>query len=75
MAPESEGLVLKSAGTKWRQFKSELTTKFVKPYIGQKKKLNKPPKQYAYVGKESWRRFIAVRTGKGWEVCAIPSVK
>ncbi|KAL8088632.1 hypothetical protein AgCh_038419 [Apium graveolens] len=42
VAPESEGLVLKSAGTKWRQFKYELTRKFVKPYIGKKKKLSKP---------------------------------
>ena len=68
MADESESMVLKSAGTKWRQFKSNLTSDHVMPYIGQKKKLMKPPKQYTFVGKEVWRRFVAQRTSKEWQV-------
>lgn len=68
MAAESEGLILKSAGTKWRQFKSKLTADYVKPYIGQKKKLMKPPRKYAFVGKEAWRRFVAARTNNDWKV-------
>lgn len=68
MAPESEGLVLKSAGAKWRQFKSMLTSTYVKPFAGQKKKLLRPPKKYAYVGKDHWRKFVAMRTTGDWEV-------
>ncbi|KAL8156030.1 hypothetical protein AgCh_001196 [Apium graveolens] len=39
---------------------------FVKLYIG-KKKLSKPPPNYAYVDKDCWRIFVAVRTSKSWE--------
>ncbi|KAL1818373.1 hypothetical protein ACET3Z_013242 [Daucus carota] len=34
---------------------------------GQKKKLNKPPPRYAFVGKGAWRRFVAKRTTADWE--------
>ncbi|KAL8135328.1 hypothetical protein AgCh_010117 [Apium graveolens] len=47
---EFESLVLKSAGTKRRQFKSELTTDYVIPLKGDKKKLRKPPTRYRFVG-------------------------
>lgn len=48
---ESHNYVLKSAGAKWRQFKANLTKKHVLPYVGQKKKLRRPPKQYGFVGR------------------------
>lgn len=60
-----------SAGAKWRQFKSKLTSDYVMPFIGQKKKLAKPPKKYAYVGKEAWKRFVAIRSTDDWKVCVI----
>lgn len=60
--------MLKSAGCKWRQFKTTLTTKYVVPYIGQKKKLMKPPRKYAFVGKEAWRKFVKPRIDKSWMV-------
>lgn len=69
VAPESKDLVLKSAGAKWRQFKAKLMADYVKPNLGQKKKLRKPPKQYAFVGKEAWKRFVAERTTDNWLVC------
>ena len=72
MAPESRSLVLKSAGAKWRQFKATLTANHVMPYVGKKKKLSKPPKKYAFVGKDSWREFVAQRTSKEWMVCISP---
>lgn len=58
LIPESEKLFLQSAGFKWRQFKTDLTNKNVLPFVGQKKKLSKHPKQYAYVGKSAWKRFV-----------------
>lgn len=41
------------AGAKYRNFKANLTRDYVRPYLGQKKKLRKPPKKYAFVGKEA----------------------
>nr|XP_017237833.1 PREDICTED: uncharacterized protein LOC108210888 [Daucus carota subsp. sativus] len=49
VTPESQKRILQSAGAKWRNFKAKLTAEHVLPYIGQKKKLSKPPKQYAFV--------------------------
>ncbi|KAL6582611.1 hypothetical protein OROMI_004689 [Orobanche minor] len=53
---------------KWRQFKTNLNRKFVKPYLGQKKKLRKPPKKYAFVGKEPWKKFVAQRITEDWQL-------
>ena len=63
-----QNTVLQSAGMKWRQFKSDLTRDYVMPFKGQKKKLNKPPQRYAFVGKGAWKRFVAKRTAAEWEV-------
>lgn len=60
--------LLRSAGAKWRNFKGNLNKNYVKPYLGQKKKLPKPPKQYAFVGKEAWKKFVAERTTSAWKV-------
>ncbi|PRQ17594.1 putative Ulp1 protease family catalytic domain, putative transposase, Ptta/En/Spm, plant [Rosa chinensis] len=62
VAPESKKLVLTSAGTKWRAFKTMLTRKYVLPYLGKKKKLRKPPSQYNFVGREPWKDFVKERT-------------
>ncbi|KAL8121084.1 hypothetical protein AgCh_018015 [Apium graveolens] len=59
--------LLQSAAAKWRNFMANLTKYFVKPNIGQKKKLRKPPKQYAYVGKEAWKKFVAARNTSAWK--------
>ncbi|XP_062006048.1 uncharacterized protein LOC133723246 [Rosa rugosa] len=66
VAPESKKLVLTSAGTKWRQFKTYLTNKHVLPYLGKKKKLRKPPKQYAFVGLQPWKEFVTQRKTEEW---------
>ncbi|KAL1823542.1 hypothetical protein ACET3Z_010320 [Daucus carota] len=51
VTPESQKRILQSTGAKWRNFKAKLTAEHVLPYIGQKKKLSKPPKKYAFVGR------------------------
>lgn len=68
ISAELENFVLKSAGCKWRQFKTDLTRKFVLPFVGKKKKLGRPPKQYAFVGKSVWKNFVAQRTCSSWQV-------
>ncbi|KAL8107166.1 hypothetical protein AgCh_023828 [Apium graveolens] len=55
---EIENMVLKSAGSKWRQFKTDLTRKYVLPFIGENKKLSRPPKGYGYVSKATWKRSL-----------------
>lgn len=69
--PYLEDFILKSAGTKWRQFKTRLTNKFVLPYLGEKKKLSRPPKQYEFVCKSAWKKFVAQRTAENWKVNVI----
>lgn len=64
MAPESKKLVLSSAASKWRQFKSKLTSKYVLPFAGRKKKLKKPPKMYHL----HWKEFVASRLSNSWPV-------
>lgn len=64
--PETQKHVLQSAGAKWKQFKATLTTDYVIPCIEQKKKLAKPLKKYAFIGKEAWKRFVAKRTTTDW---------
>ncbi|KAM5570104.1 hypothetical protein ABKV19_017226 [Rosa sericea] len=66
VAPESRKLVLSSAGVKWRYFKTTLTRKYVLPFLGKKKKLRKPPKQYSYVGLQPWKEFVKQRTSEEW---------
>lgn len=64
----SRDYILKSAGVKWRQFKTSLTRKYVLPFVGQKKKLNRPPKEYEFVGKSAWKKFVAQRIDPNWKV-------
>ncbi|KAK1391280.1 hypothetical protein POM88_010336 [Heracleum sosnowskyi] len=74
VTPENQKAIIQSAGAKWRQFKATLNADHVIPYIGQKKKLMKPPKQYAFVGKEAWRHFVALRTTEEWKAELLPSL-
>ena len=38
------------------------------PFLGDKKKLSKPPRGYGYVSKSTWRRFVKQRTDPKWMV-------
>ncbi|KAK9933083.1 hypothetical protein M0R45_020292 [Rubus argutus] len=63
---ESKRMVLTSAGTKWRQFKTMLTRKYVLPNLGRKRKLRKPPRQYNFVGLDPWKKFVRERKKPEW---------
>lgn len=43
--------------------------------LGQKKKLRKPPKQYAFVGKEPWKKFVKQRITEDWEELSVKQSK
>lgn len=43
----------------------------MRPYLAEKKKLRRPPKQYEFVGRSAWKRFVAERSAESWEVNVI----
>ncbi|XP_062014987.1 uncharacterized protein LOC133731628 [Rosa rugosa] len=55
-------MVLKSAGTKWREFKSRLTTLYVLPYLDAPESLQFPPDDYRFITVDDWNVFVKERT-------------
>ncbi|KAL6219484.1 hypothetical protein ACLB2K_007243 [Fragaria x ananassa] len=53
--------VLKSASTKWREFKSTLTTHYVIPFKDSPEKLENPPDDYRCIPKLHWSLFVEDR--------------
>ncbi|KAL6225981.1 hypothetical protein ACLB2K_004829 [Fragaria x ananassa] len=53
--------VLKSASTKWREFKSTLTTHYVMPFKDSPEKLENPPDDYRCIPKLHWSLFVEDR--------------
>lgn len=60
--------LLRSRRAKWSNFKENLTKDYVKPYLGKKKKSRTPPKQYAFVGMEDRKKYVAERTTSAWKL-------
>ncbi|KAL6226022.1 hypothetical protein ACLB2K_004869 [Fragaria x ananassa] len=50
--------VLKSASTKWREFKSTLTTHYIMPFKDSPEKLENPPDDYRCIPKLHWSLFV-----------------
>ncbi|PRQ48579.1 putative Ulp1 protease family catalytic domain, putative transposase, Ptta/En/Spm, plant [Rosa chinensis] len=61
LAPRCRKMVLSSAANKWRQFKSELTTKYVLPYKDQPDALKDPPEEYDFIKQQDWEQFVKSR--------------
>lgn len=61
-------MVRNSACSKWREFKSRLTTKYVLPYRDQPEMLKFPPADYTFIEKSHWDMFVADRLGAEFEV-------
>ena len=61
--PESaQKLVLRSACQEWQEFKSNLTTKYIRPHLNQPQLLKHPPVDYSFIEKAHWDKFVAMRT-------------
>ncbi|KAK9949471.1 hypothetical protein M0R45_004990 [Rubus argutus] len=67
LAPRSRKLVLSSAANKWRQFKSELTTKYVLPFKDQPDALKDPPEEYDFIKQQHWEQFVNSRLTEGFQ--------
>lgn len=61
--------VIASAGTKWKDFKSRLTTKYIMPYMNDVDLLEFPPDDYRFIAKDVWQEFVAERLSAGFQVC------
>ncbi|XP_040372966.1 uncharacterized protein LOC121052304 [Rosa chinensis] len=62
IGPEAKKLVLESAATKWRQFKSLLTSKYIIPYLDDHEALRYPPDDYPFILADHWTEFVKMRT-------------
>ncbi|KAL6588176.1 hypothetical protein OROMI_001154 [Orobanche minor] len=59
---ECKKMVLKSASTKWREFKSRLTSLYIVPYLNEPEKMKYPPKDYKFISQDHWTQFVAYRS-------------
>ncbi|KAL6218726.1 hypothetical protein ACLB2K_011935 [Fragaria x ananassa] len=53
---------MQSASTKWREFKSHLTSKYIIPYLDSLEKLKFPPNDYPFIPPDHWTIFVKSRT-------------
>lgn len=54
--------IMQSASTKWREFKSRLTSKYIIPYLDSPEKLKFPPNDYPFIPPDHWTIFVKSRT-------------
>lgn len=66
--PTARKMVLKSAGQKWREFKSRLSQNYVLPYSHERKLLEFPPADYSFIEKAHWDIFVADRLSDEFNV-------
>lgn len=71
LGPENKKMVLTSAASKWREFKSRLTSNYIVPFKDDSDMLQFPPDDYGFIRPDHWTAFVAKRTSKTFLVCCI----
>ncbi|VFQ83040.1 unnamed protein product [Cuscuta campestris] len=61
LPPSAQKLVLQSANSKWKQFKSTLTCKYILPFRDEPERLRTPPEDFSFLEKNHWDIFVADR--------------
>ncbi|VFQ81454.1 unnamed protein product [Cuscuta campestris] len=61
LPPSAQKLVLQSANSKWKQFKSTLTCKYILPFRDEPERLRTPPEDFSFLEKKHWDIFVADR--------------
>lgn len=59
---------LSNCATKWRKFKSNLYTGYVRPNLRDPEKFRHPPERYTYILQNVWDDFLLMRLTEEWEV-------
>ncbi|KAM2554568.1 hypothetical protein TB2_018676 [Malus domestica] len=67
LAPKSRKTVLSAASNRWRQFKCDLTTKYIMPFKDDAEALKNPPKEYDFIKQEHWEQFVNGRLTKEFQ--------
>lgn len=62
-------LVLTSAASKWREFKSKLTKWYILPYKDEPELLQFPPDDYRSIEQADWDIFVHSRLTDNFQVC------
>jgi hypothetical protein len=70
--PTARRVVLKSACSKWREFKSKLSTDYVLAHKNQRELLEFPPADYSFIEKAHWDMFVADRLSEEFAVSFLP---
>lgn len=61
-------MVLTSASNRWRQFKSDLTRKYIMPFKDEAEALKNPPEDYGFIKQQHWKQFVNGRLTKEFQV-------
>ncbi|PRQ34705.1 hypothetical protein RchiOBHm_Chr5g0072061 [Rosa chinensis] len=61
LRPEHKRMVLISAGRKWREFKSHLTTRYILPYRDNPEMIESRPEDYLFINQRDWEIFVKDR--------------
>ncbi|CAL9001744.1 unnamed protein product [Prunus brigantina] len=67
LAPKSRKMVLTSASNRWRQFKSDLTRKYIMPFKDEAEALKNPPEDYGFIKQQHWQQFVNGRLTKEFQ--------
>ena len=67
-------MVFASAGQKWRDFKSKLTTWYIIPFMDSPELFQFPPDDYRSIHADQWQEFVKDRISPQFQVCKIQSV-
>ncbi|VFQ85190.1 unnamed protein product [Cuscuta campestris] len=61
LPPSAQKLVLQLVNSKWKQFKSTLTCKYILPFRDELERLRTPPEDFSFLEKNHWDIFVADR--------------
>ena len=64
----SKNNVISSIGTSFRSFSHTLTKEYILPYKEKPEHLLQPPIEYNYIPIEDWRKLVANRLSKEFEI-------